>query len=111
MEPPSSYEARCNLAGPACRKPRQEGRDSADKIYTNVAPRVGPVGDHNFHGATGARSRFTSALSMAAPISSERIRRNQYVAYRRHSVSGLPGTPLVESASRCTAQAFLQAGA
>ena len=47
------YEARCNLAGPACRKPRQEGRDSADKIYTIVAPRVGPVGDHNFHGATG----------------------------------------------------------
>ena len=47
------YEARCNLASPASRKPRQEGRDSADKVYTIVAPRVGPVGDHNFHGATG----------------------------------------------------------
>ena len=42
-----------------------------------------------FTGPLGARSRFTSALSMAAPISSERIGRNQYVAYRRHSVSGV----------------------
>ena len=40
-------------------------------------------------GPLGARSRFTSALSVAAPISSERIGRNQYVAYRRHSVSGV----------------------
>ena len=31
----------------------------------------------------------TSALSVAAPIGSERIGRNQYVAYRRHSVSGV----------------------
>ena len=42
-----------------------------------------------FTGPLGARSRFTSALSVAAPISSERIGRNQYVAYRRHSVSGV----------------------
>ena len=47
--------------------------------------------DHNFHGATGARSWFTSALFMAASISSERIGRNQYVAYRRHSALGCQG--------------------
>ena len=83
------YEGRCNLAGPACRKPSQEGRDSADKIYTIVAPRVGRLVTTTFTGPLGARSRFTSALSAAAPISSERIGRNQYVAYRRHSVSGV----------------------
>ena len=103
------YEARCNLAGPACRKPRQEGRDFADKIYTIVAPRVGLV-TTTFTGPLGARSRFTSALSMAAPISSERIGRNQYVAYRRHSVSGVAR----DSARRVSEQmycAILQAGA
>ena len=42
-----------------------------------------------FTGPLGARSRFTSALSLAAPISSERIGRNQNVAYSRHSVSGV----------------------
>ena len=71
-------EARCNFARPTRREPRKEGRDSADKIYAIVASGVGPVGDHDFHGATiGARSRFTSALSVAAPISSERTGRNQ----------------------------------
>ena len=42
-----------------------------------------------FTGPLGARSRFTSALSLAAPISSERIGRNQNVAYSRHSVFGV----------------------
>ena len=53
MEPPSSYEARCNLAGPACRKPCQEGRDSADKIYTIVASRVGRLVTTTFTGHWG----------------------------------------------------------
>ena len=39
-------------------------------------------------GPLGARFLFTSELSRADPISSERISRNQYVAYKRHSVSG-----------------------
>ena len=42
-----------------------------------------------FTGPLGARFRFTSALSLAAPMSSERIGRNQKVAYSRHSVSGV----------------------
>ena len=33
-------------------EPRKEGRDSADEVYAIVASGVGPVGDHNFHGAT-----------------------------------------------------------
>ena len=40
-------------------------------------------------GPLGARSRLTVALSVAAPINSDNIGRNQYVAYRRHSVSGV----------------------
>ena len=40
-------------------------------------------------GPLGARARLVLAVSIAAPISSERIGRNQYVAYRRHSVSGV----------------------
>ena len=40
-------------------------------------------------GPLGARSRLTAALSVAAPINSDNIGRNQYVAYRRHSVSGV----------------------
>ena len=111
MESPSSYEARCNLASPACRKPRQEAETPLTRSTPLWRRECGRLVTTTFTGPLGARSRFTSALSMAAPISSERIGRNQYVAYRRHSVSGLPGTPLVESVSRCTAQAFLQAGA
>ena len=40
-------------------------------------------------GPLGARFLFTSALSCADPINSERIGQNQYVAYKRHSVSGV----------------------
>ena len=40
-------------------------------------------------GPLGARARLVLAVSIAASISSERIGRNQYVAYRRHSVSGV----------------------
>ena len=51
-----------------------------------------------------ARSRFTSALSVAAPISSERIGRKWHTEGIQSL--GSPGAPLVESASKCTAQAF-----
>ena len=44
-----------------------------------------------FTGPLGARSRFMSGLSVAAPISSERIGRNQYVAYRSQQSLGSPG--------------------
>ena len=40
-------------------------------------------------GPLGALARFLSANSMAAPSNSERIGRNQYVAYSRHSVCGV----------------------
>ena len=70
-----TYEARC--------------RDPADKIDPLWRLEWGRLVTTTFTGPLGARSRFTSALSVAAPISSERIGRNQYVAYRRHSVSGV----------------------
>ena len=47
------------------------------------------VGDNYFDWATWARSRLTVALSVAAPINSDSIDPNQYVAYSRHSVSGV----------------------
>ena len=50
-----------------------------------MTPRVGLVRDDNFDRATDG---ITSALSLAATMSSERIGRNQKVAYSRHSVSG-----------------------
>ena len=50
-------------------------------------------------GPLGARSRLTVALSVAAPINSDSIGRNQYVAYSRHSVSGWPVSLHVSSAS------------
>ena len=40
-------------------------------------------------GPLGSRSRLTFAVSVAAPINSDKIGRNQYVAFRRHSVSGV----------------------
>ena len=40
-------------------------------------------------GPLGARSRLTVALSVAAPINSDNIGRNQCVAYSKHSVSGV----------------------
>ena len=61
-----------------------------------------------FTGPLEARSRFTSALSVAAPISSERIGQTNTWHTEGIQSLGSPGTPLVESASKCTAQAFLQ---
>ena len=72
-----TYEARCNLASPTCRKPCQEGRDSADKIDPLWRREWGRLVTTTFMGPLGARSRFTSALSVAAPIGSERTGRNQ----------------------------------
>ena len=50
-------------------------------------------------GPLGARSRLTVALSVAAPINSDNIGQNQYVAYSRHSVSGWPVSLRASSAS------------
>ena len=96
---------------PSLQEPRQESRDSADKIYTIMAPRVGPVGDHNFHGATGGTFSVTSALSMLLRLARRELDETNTWHTEGIQSLGLPGTPLVESASRCTAQAFLQAGA
>ena len=71
-----TYEARCNLASPTCRKPCQEGRDPADKIDPIVAPRVGRLVTTTFTGPLGARSRFTSALSVFFPS-------NAFMAFAR----------------------------
>ena len=38
-------EARCNFARPTCRKPRKEGRDSADEFYAIVASGMGSVAE------------------------------------------------------------------
>ena len=90
MEPPSSPMKHCaillaQLAGNHARR--------AETPLTRSIPlwrrEWGRLVTTTFTGPLGARSRFTSALSVAAPISSERIGRNQYVAYRRHSVSGV----------------------
>ena len=43
----------------------------ADKIDPIVAPRVGPVGDHHFHGATGGSFSVHVCTLRAAPITSE----------------------------------------
>ena len=112
MEPPSSpMKHGAILLAQLAGKPRQEGRDSADKIYTNVALRVGPVGDHNFHWGhwghvLGSHLHSPWLLRLAR----REIGRNHNVAYRGIQSLGLPGTPLVESASRCTAQLFCKPG-
>ena len=56
---------------------------------TPVRRRCGRSVTNTLTGPLGARFLFTSELSRADPISSERMGRNQYVAYKRHSVSGV----------------------
>ena len=56
---------------------------------TPVRRRYGRSVTRTLTGPLGARLRFTSELSRADPISSERMGRNQYVAYNKHSVSGV----------------------
>ena len=54
-----------------------------------VVRRCGRSVTRTFTGPLGARLRFTSELSRAEPMSSDRMRRHQYVAYGKHSVSGV----------------------
>ena len=54
-----------------------------------VMRRCGRSVTRTLTGPLGARLRFTSELSRAEPMSSDRMSRNQYVAYSKHSVSGV----------------------
>ena len=84
-----SHEARCNLAAQLAGNHARR----AETRLTRSAPlwrrEWGRLVTTTFTGPLRACSPFTSALSVAAPIGSERIGRNQYVAYRRRSDSGV----------------------
>ena len=54
-----------------------------------VVRRCGRSVTRTLTGPLGARLRFTSELLRAEPMSSDRMGRNQKVAYNRHSVSGV----------------------
>ena len=90
--------------GTTWRKPRGVGRKKMTKSTPAFWRKWGRLVTTTFTGPLGARSRLTWALSVAAPISSTRIGRNQYVAYSEHSVSGVD----IDSARRISEHRILR---
>ena len=96
------YKARCNFAAQLAGNHASRAETPLTRSTPLWRREWGWLVTTTFTGPLGARSRFTSALSLAAPISSERIGRNQYVAYSRHSVSGVA----TDSARRVSEQMY-----
>jgi len=73
-----SKKAGCYFAGPTRRKPRQERCDTASEANASLWSLMWLSGHRHLDWSTiGARFRLIGAVSVAAPMSSDKIGRNQ----------------------------------